>query len=122
MPVLAPPVRPLRAPGLKPGAAQDSPERRVPSVDELSAELERGQVWLANRMDPASDAVPRLQDGHPKAGAGQASRGSEAGRARAEHDDVDVIAHSRVTLGRLQGGKKPSARGSRSLIDPGDTS
>src|SRR6185436_5448717 len=60
------------------------------AVDELGAELDRNvQAWHAARPGASASALARLQDEDAAAGTEQHVGRREAGRAGADHDDVE---------------------------------
>ena len=58
------------------------------SVDDLGADFARPVALVAERQDPPSHAVARLQDRHGEPAADERRGAREPGRAGADHDDV----------------------------------
>ena len=64
----------------------------------LAAELDRAAVVEPQLLDPAADAVARLEHGHVGAGAREIPRGGKAGEAGPEDEHVTHgVASSRRT-------------------------
>ena len=72
----------------EPELGDQPPVGRVGVPDDLAAELDDAAVRERDLLDPAADAVERLEDQDVRPGLGEVSGGGQAGQAGTEHDDV----------------------------------
>ncbi len=77
--------------GLQAGLFEELPQLWSPAVHELRAMLHQDALGGALRVDPAADTIARLQHQHAHAALRQSPCRGQAGNARANYKDINVL-------------------------------